>query len=164
MQLQSELLLEFLYSREWLRELRAPRQPRQDDRGQEIETMARGMVAAGSTDHPSFQMGSDVLALRAVNRGMRWFYLTPDQQHVEQCKTWRIPECPDFWLDSMQHFRGSLHVRFLGNCVGSDRFICAYLETMPRKVARREALKMLAIKNRMEEAPELSHYEIAASI
>ena len=164
MQLQSELLLEFLYSREWLRELRAPRQPRQDDRGREIETMARGMVAAGSTDHPSFQMGSDVLALRAVNRGMRWFYLTPDQQHVEQCKTWRIPECPDFWLDSMQHFRGSLHVRFLGNCVGSCRVLGAYLETLTREAARREALKLRAIKIRAEESPLLSAYQIARSL
>ena len=127
--------------------------------------MARGMILADCVDHPSLQMGSDVLALRAVNRGARWFYLTPDQQHVEQCKKCRIPECPDFWLDSMQNFRGSLHTRFLCNCVGSGRFIRAYLETMPRKAARREALKMLDIQNRIEDAdPELSHYEIAASI
>ena len=152
MQLQSELLLEFLYSREWLRELRAPRQPRQDD--QEIETMARGMVAAGSTDHPSLQMGSDVLALRAVNRGMRWFYLTPDQDHFS----------PDQWLHSMQHFRWRLQMRFHRNCVGSCRVLRAYLETLTREAARREALKLRAIKFRAEAAPGLSHFEIAKSL
>ena len=152
MQLQSELLLEFLYSREWLRELRAPRQPRQDD--QEIETMARGMVAAGSTDHPSLQMGSDVLALRAVNRGMRWFYLTPDQDHFS----------PDHWLHSMQHFRWRLQMRFHRNCVGSCRVLRAYLETLTREAARREALKLRAIKIRAEAAPGLSHFEIAKSL
>ena len=148
MQLQSELLLEFLFSRDWLLEFRI--RPFDDERYLEIERMARGMVLADAVDHPSLQMGSDVLALRAVHRGARWFYLTPDQQHVEQCKKCRIPECPDFWLDSMQNFRGRLHRRFIIHCVGFCRFLRDYLETMTRKAARREALKMLAIKKRME--------------
>ena len=160
MQLQSELLLEFLYSRDWLLESSVPRQPHQDDRIREIETMARGMVAAGSTDHPSLQMDSDVLALRAVNRGMRWFYLTPDQERSEQ----GFHFSPDHWLHSMQHFRWRLQMRFHRNCVGSCRVLGAYLETLTREAARREALKLRAIKIRAEESPLLSAYQIARSL
>ena len=109
--------------------------------------MARGMVLADAVDHPSLQMGSDVLALRAVNRGARWFYLTPDQQHLQRDMNSRLP---DLWLRSMQNFRGRLHRRFIINCVGVCRFLRDYLETMTRKAARREALKMLAIKKRMD--------------
>ena len=101
MQLQSELLLEFLFSRDWLLEFRI--RPLDDERNLEIKRMAHGMVLADAVDHPSLQMGSDVLALRAVNRGARWFYLTPDQQHLQRYMNSRFP---DLWLRSMQEFRG----------------------------------------------------------
>jgi len=105
------------------------------------------MIAAGSIDR---QPGSYVLALRAVNRSTRYVYLTPGQQFLQQCINSRFNgRSKDRWLWSVRTSRCLLHSGFVCICVECCPVLRAYLETMTREAARREALKMLAISNRL---------------
>ena len=134
--MQMQFVLEFLFSWDWVYVAGV-------DDGEEMKRIARGMIAAGAIDHPSLHMGSDFLALRAVNRRTRYVYLTPDQQFLQQYSSLK-----DEWLWSMRDFRHLVHSYFVGTCVAGCPVLGAYLETMTREAARREALQILAIRNR----------------